>query len=172
MQRIGANRRNNNNNQNLYNNAVNSAIEIKNLLQHQNQLPPHCNLVLHNEHLNQFETCVLIEFTNPNSNHTGHVLIGDAAYMTRNDAVPDNRYVHMMCSIHAFNGYFLEITVDNFLEMIDVIAFCQNLLEYQPENERIIDYVRVPPHLLNHRYVRPHLRQLNMNANAHLDEMN
>jgi hypothetical protein len=93
-------------------------------------------------------------------------LIGDAAYMARNDAVPDNGYVHMLCSIDAFNGYFLEITVDNFLEMIDVIAFCQNLLEYQPQNERLIDYVRVPPHLLNHRYVQPNLQQLNINANV------
>ena len=161
MDRIGANRHNNNNNE-LYNNAVNCALEIENNIQ--NFLPQHCTLIL-NENINQDETCVLITFTNPHSNHTGRVLIGEAAYMARNEGVPDNGYVHMLCSIDAFNGYFLQITVDNFLEMIDVIAFCQNLLEYQPENEQRIDYIRVPLHLLNHRYIQPNLRQLNMNAN-------
>ena len=166
MDIIGANRHNNNEND-IYNNAVNIAIHIKNQLQLPNQLPPHCNLVLHNENLVRFETLVLIEFTNPHSNHTGHILIGDAAYMARNDAVPNNGYVYMLCSISAFNGYFMEITVNNLVEMLEVVAFCQNLLEYQPD-EQFIEYVHIPEHLLNHWCVPQHLRRLNANANEEI----
>ena len=160
MHRIGANRRNNNNNY-LYNNAVNHAIEIKNQLQNPNQLPPHCTLVLHNEHLNQFETCVMIEFTHPHSNHTGHVLVGYPEHMTQNNEYPIlNGYVHMLCSIDAFNGYFMEITVNSLAEMLGVVALCQNLLEYQPE-QRNLEFVRVPQHLNNHWAVPQYLRERN-----------
>ena len=152
MDIIGANRHNNNKND-LYKKAVNSATEIKNLL----QLPPHCNLVLHNKNLIQFETRVLIEFTNPHSNYRGSVLIEDVEHMMQNDAVPDNGYVCMLCFIEPINGYFMEITVNNLTEMLEVVVFYQNLLEYQPE-EQFIEHeleqnnasVYIPEHLLNY----------------------
>jgi hypothetical protein len=163
MHHIGANRLNNNNN--LYYNAVNLAIYIKNQLQNPNQLPLYCNLVLNNEHVNQLQTTVMIEFTLPGSNHKGHVMVGLPAQMTQNYAVPIlNGYVHMLCAIDALNGYFMKITVNNFNEMLSIIEFCQNLLEHQPLQQEI-DYVRLPPHMLNYWFVPNYLRALNMNEN-------
>lgn len=145
---------NNRNNAFAANNAVNFAIELQNTLS-QIVLPPHCTLRPYNQN---FARCVIIEFVHPQSNHTGHVMLSEP---NRHDGEQHNGFVEMLCSIDRFNGYYLEITVDNLEEMLTVIAFSQNLLQYQPDQPHL-DFVRVPPHLLNHWCVPQRLRNLNL----------
>jgi hypothetical protein len=150
----------------LYNEACDLAVNIKNQLQQPNQLPQHCNLVLQNNgQMNQFETYAHIEFTTPRSNHTGYVLVGHSEFMQRNIENPDlNGYIHMSCSVDAFNGYFMEISVNTLEDIFSVVEFCQNLLDYQPDGE--LDFVRIPNHMLNHWCIPEHLR------NRHLQLQN
>jgi hypothetical protein len=144
---------------NNYNNSVNFAIEFQNTLS-QTPLPPNCTLRPLNP---DNETCIIVDFVQPGSNHTGHVVMFKPdPFECVHYGYPDG-FVRMMCSIDSFNGYYLEITVNSLEEIVEVIAFSQNLLQYQP-GQMHLDYVRVPYHLLNHRFVLPYLRTLNMNA--------
>jgi hypothetical protein len=66
----------------------------------------------------------------------------------------------MLGCIDRFNGYIMEICVENIDQLFEIIDFCQQLLPYQPIVDDL-DYVRVPNHLMDHWCVPPHLRQLN-----------
>jgi hypothetical protein len=71
-------------------------------------------------------------------------------------------FAHVLCAIDRFNWYFIDITVDNLEQLFGVVAFCQNILQYQPESDEL-DYIIVPPHLLNHWCVSQQLRIQNAN---------
>jgi hypothetical protein len=133
-----------------YNNAVNFAIQLQNTLSQLN-LPPHCTLVPRNQNM---ERCVIIDFVHPHSDHTGHVML------MKPDGNDENGF-KVLCSIDSYNGYFIDMTVNSLVEALGVIAFCQNLLQYQPEQDQL-DFVRVPNHLLNHWCVPVHLRERNL----------
>ena len=109
-----------------YNNSVNFAINLHNTLS-QTQLPAHWTLRQYpcNE---DHPDIVIVDFVHPNTDHTGHVVLSRPA---GNGEQQIDGFVHMLCSIDRFNGYYLEITVDSFQEMLVVIAFSQNLLQYQ-----------------------------------------
>ena len=132
------------------NNAVNFAIHLQNTL-NQTPLPPHCTLLLRNQNID--ERSVIIEFVHPHSDHTGHVVL------TKPNG---NEYgFQMMCSIDRYNGYFIEMTVNSLPEVLVVIAFSQHLLQYQPDQD-LLDFVRVPNHLLDHLCVSENLRERNL----------
>ncbi len=165
MDRNGGYRHNNYNV--IYDKACDIATNIKNQLQQPNQLPPHSNLLLENEHgLNMFETYALIQFTSPNSNKGGHIVVGDPEFMQRNMQYPDlnGNNLHMFCSIDAFNGYFMDMSVNSLEEVLEVLEFCQQLLDYQPDEDEL-NFVRVPNHMLNHLFVPERLRQRNLREN-------
>lgn len=134
---------------NIQKNAVNFAINLQNTIINENILPANCTLRPFTESLNN---CVVVDFVLPNSELSGHVLLS---------MCHDNGFVEILGAINNFNGYFLETTVDSLEEMYGVIAFCQYLLQFQP-NQYILDYVRIPPHMINHWCVSAHLRELNM----------
>jgi hypothetical protein len=153
------------NNNNIYNNSVNRIIEIKNQL-YQNQLPPHCNLMNNDLPFDHYKTMTAIRFTNPHSNYKGFVIIGHPEFMPLKYAVPIvNGYIHIMCYINKYAGLvIMQVTVYSLAEMIDVIAFFQNILEYQLEQHNM-GYLRIPQHLLNHWCIPPYLRDRNVRAN-------
>ena len=145
-----------------YHNSINFAINLHNTLL-ETELPPHWTLrqYPYNE---DHPDVVIVDFVHPNTDLTGHVMLSRPA---------GNGFVHMLFSIDRFNGY--EITVNSFQQMLEVIAFSQNLLQFQP-NQLYMNYIRVPQHLnyvwvpqklLNHWCVPNRLRELNL---RHYDE--
>ncbi len=141
-----------------YRYAVIFATNITYMLSDDNILPPHCTLDINNPYINEPETKVIIDFFHPRSNHIGKIIIGYPFYMNSNNA---GGFAHMLCGINSHNDYFLQITVDNINELLGVIAFCQNILQYQPE-ELHLNFVRIPLYLLNHWCVSPELRNVNL----------
>jgi hypothetical protein len=151
------------NNQNFHverTNAVNFSIALYDTLdQNVNRLPANCML----EERDNDSMCVVVYFTCDNG-HTGHIVLGDPNWTNGGVIQPQNGYVSILCSVDRFNGYFMEICVENIDQMFEVIDFCQQLLPYQPDIVELdyeLDYVRVPNHLIDHWCVPPHLRQLN-----------
>jgi hypothetical protein len=140
--------------QETHNNAVNFAIYLHELISN-NHLPPHTTLrpLVPNLDENSAEN-VLIDFVHPHSNHIGYI----AMFLPNEN---ERGFVSMLCAINAHNGYFIEITVDTINEVYGVIAFCQNILQYQPDTE-MLNYVRIPNHLLNHWCVTPLMRYANL----------
>ncbi len=136
--------------------AVNFAVNLHNMITN-TDLP--ANYILRNLEDDNYQ--VIIEFTNSRNNHTGHVVMFLPGFPHTNEQT--DGFVEMLCSIDRFNGYFMEIIVDTFEEMLSVIIFCQHLLQFQPNQEQL-NYIRVPPHLLNYWCVQPHLRALNENS--------
>ncbi len=137
-------------------NAINFSISLYNTLeQNVNRLPANCVL---EQRQNNSQT-VVITFTCDNG-HTGHIVLGDPNWTNGGLVQPRIGYVEMLCSVDRFNGYFMEICVENIDQMFEIIDFCQQLLPYQPVVVEL-DYVRVPNHLIAHWCVPPHLRQLN-----------
>ena len=143
-----ANTRTRNPLRNNYTDDVNFASNLHNTV---SQIPLPLNSILR-PYSEEFETSVIIEFIHPDTAHTGHI-------MMINPVDPYN-FIDMLCAIDRHNGYFMEIIVDNLEEMLDVIAFSQQLLPFQPDQIHL-DYVRVPEHMLNHWCVPHHLRALN-----------
>jgi hypothetical protein len=143
--------------------------------QEQNQehrrFPQHCRLELENEwgDINNFEAFVCIRFTSPHSASGGWVMAGHPAhFQPRNPNVDKNGFLHIECSLDAINGgFFMDISVNNIDEMLTILEFCQNLLAYQPEG--MIDFVRIPPHMMDRWFVPEYLRQRNLQA-RYLDE--
>ncbi len=132
---------------------INFAINLHNTLS-QIPLPPHCTL---NPRQRNNDSSVIIEFTQPDSHHRGNVMM----YKSNNQDNNNPNAIEMMCSINGFNGYYLDITVYNIEEVIEVISFSQQLLQYQP-NVNVLNYIYVPPHLLNHWCILPYLRSVNL----------
>jgi hypothetical protein len=141
-------------------NAVNFSITLYNtLLQNVNLMPANCVL---EQRRNNSQT-VVISFTCDNG-HTGSIVLLDPNWTNGGVVQPQIGYVSMLCSVDRFNGYFMEICVENIDQMFEIIDFCQQLLRYQPDVAELdyeLDYVRVPNHLIDHWCVPPHLRQLN-----------
>jgi hypothetical protein len=129
----------------IYNNKVNFAIYLHEFIS-DNRLPPYITL----RPLVPERDAVLIDFVHPNSNYEGHI-----AMFSPNEN--ERGFAKMLCSVNAHNGCFIEITVNTIIEVYGVIAFCQNILQYQPDTQ-FLEYVRVPTHLLNHWCVTPQLR--------------
>lgn len=154
-------RRINRHNNQIYINAVIVANNLKYTLINQNILPPNCSLMMRPQ-VTIPDTNIFITFNNPESNHTGHVMISQLIDI---DTPVDG--LHMLCAVDSFNGYFIEITVLNVEEMLEVIEFCQTILAYQPNNQRFLEFVRVPNHMLNHWCVPLHVRQQNI---SHIEE--
>ena len=141
--------------QNECTNAVNFSTTLYNTLQQNvNRLPANC--VLEQRRNNSMN--VVITFTCDNG-HTGHIVLGDPNWTNAGHVQPRIGYIEMLCAVDRFNGYFMEICVDNIDQMFEIIDFCQQLLPYQP-NDFDLDYVRVPNRLLDHWCVPPHLREL------------
>jgi len=148
---------------NFYTNAVNFSIQLHNTIQNY-PLPIHCTLRprVQNADNDADNYHIHIDFSDPNSIFNGTISIS-IPYETYEFTIEEG-YVHMMCMLNAHNGIFLEITVNSLDEMYDVIAFCQNILQYQPNNEaNDLEYVRVPHDLLDYWCVSDLLRELNLN---------
>ena len=138
---------------NLHNNAINVSSNIKIQIIEGNLLPPHCTLEPTEN------TYIIICFTHPNCNTVGYVIFGEPKYfLADNDA---EGFVHMFCAIDSYDGYMNKLTVNSMEELMDVIVFCQSLLQYQP-NVQHLDFIRVPQYMLNHRAVPNHLRLRNL----------
>ena len=150
-------------NTNLRDEAVVFANQIKNQIRH--RLPVYSDLVIHNDDIEDFDACVLIEFVNPRSNFLGNIFIGKPEYVSRNNPNPIRHgYAHIICSIEDTNTYTMEMTVNSSEEIIGFIAFWQHILQYQ-QLEQNMNYIRVPPHLLNHWCIPNELRELNLREN-------
>ncbi len=154
-------RRINRNNQN-YNNAIIFATNMKYTLINQNILPSYCSLMLHS-HGEHPDANVVISLNHLESNYNGYVIISQLIDIN----TPVDGFVRMLCTIDSYNGNFIEITVNNMEEMLDVIQFCQNILVYQPPNQHNLEFIRVPNHLLNHWCVPLHVQQQNI---SHVEE--
>ncbi len=139
---------------NDYLDNVNFAVNLQTELENNSlNIPPHCTL---RPRIDDFVNSVCIDFVNPRSNRTGYVMMSQ--FQMNNG---DN-YINVFCSVDNYNGYFMEVLVNSVEGILGVAAFCQHILQYQPEQEEI-DFVRVPPHLLNHWCVQPNLRLRNLN---------
>jgi hypothetical protein len=117
-------------------------------------LPPHCTLLSPNLLQPSAKGCVIIDLVHPYSNHIGCVLL-----MKPNEN--EENGFKMMCSIDRYNGYFIERTVNSVEEVLEVTAFCQNLLQYQPEQDEL-EFVRIPQHLLGHWCIPAYLLERNL----------
>ena len=135
------------------NHEINFAINLQNILS-QTPLPPYCTLVSRNLMQPSAKGCVIIDFVNPNSKHTGYVVL------SKPDGDDENE-IDVFSSIDRFNGYFIELTAESLEDVIDVIEFSQHLLQYQPDQD-LLDFVRVPNHLLDHWCVSENLRERNL----------
>jgi len=147
---------------NFYPNAINFAIELyNNIQQNINHLPAFCTMrpMIENDYY------VIIDCEHPNSNY--RVSINISIPHNYNYDILDGFAQISPCMIPG-NIIFLNNIINTFDDLFDVIAFCHNILPYQPTDEELgedgyMGYVRVPNHLLNHWSVDNILRHQNLN---------
>jgi hypothetical protein len=147
---------------NHFNNAINFSHNVQLEIIEHNLLPPYCNLEENNG------PYVLITFMHPNSNTSGYIFMGEPKYFMGNENAEG--FIHILCSIDNYDSFIVEITVDNIDEMIDIIIFCQSLLQYQPDVPNL-DFARIPLDILNHRGIPNYLRILNLEANRNINNV-
>lgn len=147
----------------IFNSQVEFALFFQSFLETDNRIPLGCTLVPYNRiavgsDVLGFENVVLVDFNHPGVNVHGRICLSSPLYSV-------DTFVKMRCSINMFNGYFLEINVANADEMYEVMAFCQSLLQVQPQPPAGygLDYVRIPEHLIDHRFVSSEWRYVNLN---------
>jgi hypothetical protein len=139
--------------------AINFAIELYNIIREDGHLPDGCTLVRRTEEDDSY--VIVINCVNPLSIFNCQILMTiPYEYET---FVIEEGFVKILADINAHNGYFLNITAHTIDEMYEAIAFCQTLLQYQPnEEENNLIYVRVPNQLLDHWCATPSLRAANI----------
>ncbi len=134
------NNNNNNNNNQGYGRDINFASNahafFSNII-----LPPYCTLLPRTrDHLYD----VVINFVHPRSNHSGFIL-----FYKEIDEDDDDNVFEVVCDLYSRNEPFMALSLTNLNETLPVIAFSQQLLQYQPNNLDNIDYVLVPQHLFH-----------------------
>jgi hypothetical protein len=149
--------------QNQHIERLNNAILINNIklqLEEAN-LPRQC--IIEDGDDSYFRVLLYLPNQAPNSDERGYIIINK----------PEGGRIglaHMGCCIGKYNDCFTEVIVNSIDAMIELISFCLSLLPYQP-NAQNFDYVRIPPHLLNHWCVRARLRNLNLAAIEHQNDV-
>ena len=137
-------------------NRLNNAISINNIKRQleEEDLSPQCTIEDGDD--SYFRILLKLPNQDPNSDERGYIII----------FIPEEGRVviaQMGCCIGKYNDCFTEVIVNSMDAMIELISFCLSLLPYQPDAQHF-DYVRIPPHLLNHWCVRARLRNLNLAA--------
>ncbi len=147
---------------NFRSNAINFAIELHNNIQRNiNHLPHLCTLLPRGDD----DYIITVICRHPNSNYRVSI----------NISIPHNYNYDILngfaqispCMIPS-NIIFLNNIINTFDDLFDAIAFCHNILPYQPTDEELgedgyMGYVRVPNNLLNHWSVDNVLRNQNLN---------
>ena len=145
--------------------AINFAIELyANILGYINHLPPLCTL----RPINADDTFITIICAHPNSNYRVSIHI-TKPHNHNYDIL--NGFAQISPNMIPGNIMFSRNIINTFDDLFDAIAFCHNILPYQPTNEELgedgyynlgLGYVRVPNNLLNHWCVDTVLRNQNL----------
>jgi hypothetical protein len=162
---------------NVYNNALNNSRILSNNIKNRflamppNHFPQHCELIIDAPELMDIpnlEAFVYFRISSPHSRHSGWIMVGHPELMQMRH---EDGNIHMKCQINAHNGdYIMEINIENFEEMLIVLEYCQNLLDYQPAG--MFNYVRVPPHMRDLWFIpesllrQQHLQRLDFDENG------
>ena len=122
------------------------ARELQHFLEADNRIPHGCRLIPYNgpslrDHGRNYGHYVLVEFEHQRVND----MVGSIVLEL---PVPYGSIVHMRCSINQYNGCFLRRTVDSIEAMYEVMEFCYQVMQAQPEprpdDDYGLDYLRIP----------------------------
>lgn len=138
------------------------AMNLQRIIETDDRLPLGCTLVPYNRIAvgsdePGFDNEVLVDFHHQGVNMYGRISLYCPLYEV-------DTFVKIRCTINLYNGPLLEINVANADEMYEVMAFCQSLLQFQPQPPAGygLEYIRIPEHLMDHRFVSPELREMNL----------
>ncbi len=63
----------------------------------------------------------------------------------------------MRCGVSNYNGYYMELIVDDVNSFLQVLTFCHKVFEYQ-QNIEELDFSQMPINVLNQWFVPNHVR--------------
>jgi hypothetical protein len=139
---------------NEYINSINYSIVTHNqLLQNLRYLPVGCTIRPHEENA----TNIVIDIEPGDNGVSGFIVLIDPLWTNggRFNINGQEGFAYVMCGISNFNGYFMELVIQNISALIEILTFCQQVMEYQHDNEDV-DVMRVPQHLVNQWFIPDH----------------
>ena len=135
-------------------NSINYCIVTYNqLLQNLQYLPVGCTIRPREDNA----TCIVIDITPGNNGVSGLIVLEDPLCTNGGQNEGQEGFAYVMCSISNYNAYFMELVVQNISAFIEVLTFCQQVAEYQHDNEHA-DVLHVPQHLVNQWFIPEHAR--------------
>ena len=144
---------------NEHNEAIIFAQELRHILIHETTFPEDCYLREINRIQNPID--VIIDIGSKNKTTTGIVTINDERYTFRGRRERINCVYYVQCIINNYNGYFILAVLNNIEEILEILRFMKEVVDYEPNEEYNLDYVRIPENLLNKWFISKELRELN-----------
>jgi hypothetical protein len=149
-----------------YDNETNNAIQFakrtrNKFLINKKKIP--LNTSLRDINITSDPTDIIFDLCSQNRITTGLLVINDGRYTNRGSRISINTIYYVQCIVDNFNGTFLLIGVDTLDEIIDILKFMHEVIEYEHNEVFDLDYVRIPQNLLNKWYIPLHLVELNNN---------
>ncbi len=135
-------------------NAINFSTCLRNnLLQYIDFFPE--GWIIHQKHNDHYNTITL---TIENQNHEyADIILSDPRWTDKGSIVGRDGFAYMRCGVSNYNGYFMELIVDDVNSFLQVLAFCHQVFEYQ-QNKEELDFSQMPPNILNQWFVPNHVR--------------
>jgi hypothetical protein len=135
-------------------NAINFCIILRNTLLQYVQFFPEGWII--RQKINENDRTITLMIENQNNKYAD-IVLSDPNWTNGGRIVGRNGFAYMMCGVSNFNGFFMELVVDDVNSFLQVLAFCHQVFEYQQNNEEL-DFSRMPPNLLNQWFVPDHVR--------------
>ncbi len=149
-----------------YDNETNEAIvfakELRSRLErHSNSFPEDCYL----REVNRIQcpVDVIIEIHSATRSTYGILTIHDERYTSRGTRERVNTIYYVQCIINNYNDDFILAGLNNLDEILEMLRFMKEVVEYEPNETYDLDYVRIPGNLLNKWFISTRLRELNTN---------
>ncbi len=138
-----------------YDNETNEAIEFaiharNELIDIERYYPKNCVL----RELNRTNPGdIIFDIQSENNNTSGILTINDGRYTRRGQIVTVNTVYCVECLINNYNGVFLLVGVNTINEILDLVRFLKEVVDYEYNNQYYLDYVSIPPNLLNKWFI-------------------
>ncbi len=146
---------------NEHNEAIVFAQELRfRLGTNQSTFPKDCYLREINRTQNPVD--VVIDIHSKHRTTTGILIINDERYTFRGTREIINCVYYVQCFINNYNGCFFLAALNNMDEILEILRFMKEVVDYEPNDAVDLDYVRIPQNLLNKWFIDQHLRDLNL----------
>ncbi len=106
---------------------------------------------------------IIFDIFSENGKIHGILSINDSRFSNREIQERIDTIYYVECYINNYNNYFLIVGVNTIEDILDLLTFLKEVVDYEPNHIDHLDYVRIPPNLMNKWFIPSSLYRLNCN---------